>query len=65
MVMNEDRRQPPHFRCPACGGSVSLATGVVNLTTGVREAVCWECGQHVRWAFDTKAEEHTRAGRAS
>ena len=43
--------------------AVSLATGVVNLTTGVREAVCLDCGQHVRWAFDAKAPDHTTAGR--
>jgi hypothetical protein len=32
---------------------VSLATGVVNLTTGEREAVCWTCGNHVSWTEST------------
>jgi len=59
----DDHLSLADLRCPACGGTVSLATGVVNLTTGVREAVCLDCGQHVRWAFDAKAPDHTAAGR--
>jgi transcription elongation factor Elf1 len=54
--MDDLPREAPRLQCPACGGSVSLATGVVNLTTGVREAVCWDCGQHVRWGFESTPE---------
>ena len=51
--MEDLRRIAPRLRCPSCGGLVSLATGVVNLATGEREAVCWSCGSHVRWTDST------------
>ena len=50
-----DRRYAPRLRCPCCGGLVNLAAGVVDLTTGDRRAVCWECGTQVVWGDATLA----------
>jgi hypothetical protein len=47
--MSDVFRHAPRLRCPSCDGFVNLAAGVVDLTTGERKAVCWECETQVTW----------------